>query len=253
MVWRVRRQVCLAVAFALALFVSRLGEVQEEQQPIPAQPTPGPPLAAAQPLRQQPKPKPCLEPLTAPQAACRHDFPVWPAVRQAAVPCSSARSSRQTETATGTETKAASDDAASAARLCSSLVDSLHLDPSARTAVAPQLQLLRTSVSAALKGAAPAAPTARCQLWAHLESTDPSAEAWLPHLSVAEQVRSERGKRVSENQCCALTVCLLSLCAADISRGVQLVDRCCATCWRGADHYPQRHGAGPETRSQDPG
>ena len=192
MAWRVRRQVCLAVAFALALFVSRLGEEQDEQQPISAQPTPGPPLEA-QPLRQQPEP--CLEPLTAPQAACRHDFPVWPAVRQAGVPCSSAKSSGHTEPATDTETETDSDDAASAARLCSSLVDSLHLDPSARTAVAPQLQLLRASVSAALKGAASAAPTAHCQLWAHLESTDPSAEAWLPHVSVAEQVRSERKKR----------------------------------------------------------
>ena len=171
MVWRIRRQVCLAVAVALALFVSRLGEVQEAQQPIPAQSEP-PLVAAAQPLR-QPKSKVCLELLAAPQAACRHEFPVWPAIQQAAVPCTSARS-------------AASDDVG-AAWLCSSLLDSLHLDPSARATVALQLQLLRTRVNVALKDAASPVPGAHCQLQAHVESTDASVEAWLPHLSVAEQ------------------------------------------------------------------
>lgn len=153
-------------------FVSRIEQVRQHalQQQADLQPD----TALALPLKRLPARSPlaCLEPLTAPQAACRLDVPLWPAVRQAVVPCSAALST---------------DRSTAAARLCSSLLESLDLDASTRAAVAPQLQLLRTSLSDTLKRTASPVTKDQCQLRVHLASSDPTTEPWLPRLSVAEQ------------------------------------------------------------------
>jgi hypothetical protein len=187
--WRIRRRhICLATV-ALLFFISQIDKVRQPPvlEPFPRQnhaislqadeSLPAAATLTAQqllPQKRLPARSPaCLEPLTAPRAACRSDLSLWPAVRQVAVPCSSAARS--------------ADSPAAVPRLCSSLLDSLHLDPSARAAVAPQLQLLRKIVRDTFKRTASPVTEAECQLRVHLASSDANAEPWLPRLSVAEQ------------------------------------------------------------------
>lgn len=179
-----RRHICLAT-LALVLLLSRIDQVRqhaETQQAaaLRAQLPGGQAIlsdskvAPRVPLqRTTARPPVCLKPIAGHRAACSSDLPLWPAVRKAAVPCTSARSADSSPVAT--------------ARLCASLLESLQLDPSTRVAVLPQLQLLGTGIRRTFKGIVSPVNGSHCRLWTYVARNDASTEPWLPHLSVAEQ------------------------------------------------------------------
>ena len=127
--------------------------------------------------------------LGAAQAACHTLTPVWPSVRAAELPCSNPISGPAPP---------------SAVLICKTLVDSAasRLPADTRAAVAPQLQLLRSAVNAAILahggGSSSSSPAggplpaaSGCPLRVTLANFSATVEPWLPTATVAEQSARE--------------------------------------------------------------